>query len=152
MQGKVSRMTSPMRHKGDGFATGANKGSLWGGEKGKIQQYKPPKKRLRSEPEKRLAKKEKKPIRQVGYWLFSTWNSTGWLLKTAKNMTNHARNATLVLIIYILTTYSPVSTPNKVQELLCSPRTSQTFCYHRTSQTFLHLPPGLVLSSQRHGA
>lgn len=52
-------MTSPMRQKGDGFATRTKLRPSLRGEKEKIQHYKTPKKRLRLELEWRLAKEKK---------------------------------------------------------------------------------------------
>lgn len=114
VQGKVSRMTSPMRQKGNGFTTRATR-------------------RLSLRGEKKRYSSTNHLTRGLG-WLFSTWNSTGWLLKTTKNMANHAGDPKLVLIIYILTIYSPVRPPDKVQEL---------HWYPRTSHTFPHMPPVL---------
>lgn len=47
MQGKVSRMTSPMGQRGNGFATRAKLKALFEGGKGETQYCKSPKKRLR---------------------------------------------------------------------------------------------------------
>lgn len=137
VQGKVSRMTSPMRQKGNGFATTA---------------------KLRFS----LGAKKERYSSTNHLWRSLGWNSKGGLQKKKKLGRRLTVQYLKLYRMFVVDSQKhgqpcrrskvgpdnlhprhnrPVSPPNKAQELHCYPRTSQAF----------PLPPGLVLSPHRHG-